>query len=116
MHNKTLEEINRVHIRSVLDKLGIKYSGDSIRESDQTTSGWKIYTRGNYITDFSWKERAMGWPFAVVKNHLKLSAKETFAWFENQFNIKDELIKNKWSPKQKKNKVMRPYSRKRLTE
>ena len=87
MHNETLSRIdNAVPIRSVLDLLWITYRGDTIIEEWKQTHGFKINVRGNYINDFS-KDRAKGWPFAVVKKIKKLSSAETYQWFCENFGI-----------------------------
>ncbi len=111
MNSNAFEEINRLPIKSVLDWLGIKYSGYSIREWDRLTKGWKINPGGNYVNDLS-NDRASGWPFAMVKNYLKLSSKETFAWFETHFGIRGDEYKPKRRQQKISNKIMRkPYSR-----
>ncbi len=116
-------QINQIPIQSILDKLWIKfrYEGNWILwliENERFTNGWKLNVRDNYIHDFSWKWRPIGPPFAFVKQYFNLTANETFKRFETNFNIKDELKrpKNKWSPRQKENKVTRPYSRARLND
>lgn len=85
-NRNTNDRINAIPIRNVLDLLWITYRGDAIIEEWKQTHGLKINVRGNYINDFS-KDRAKGWPFAVVKKLKRLSSAETYQWFCENFGI-----------------------------
>jgi hypothetical protein len=117
-----LQFINQISIKDILDKLWLPYKNLWnwtlwIFENWKITDGRKVNIRENYIHDFSWKNRAIGPPFSVVQKYLNLSTRETFKFFEENFNTKPELInKNKKSKKQKKSMVTTPYSRQRLTK
>ena len=86
-----LENINKSSICMVLDKLWIKYSALNqhmlrLWDGDKLTD-WRIANIiGNYVNDFS-HDRARWWPFAFVKAYLKLTDRETFAWFKDNFWI-----------------------------
>ena len=93
-NRNTNDRINAVPIRDVLDLLWISYRGDTIIEEWKLTGGFKINVRWNYINDFS-KERAKGWPFAVVKKLKSLSSYETYQWFCEHFGIYGDDRKTK---------------------
>jgi hypothetical protein len=105
-----IQTINQCPIQNVLDKLRLPYKDLWnwtlwIFEDWKITNGRKANIRGNYINDFSGKNRARWSPFNLVKEYLNLTTQETFKWFETNYNIKNE------KSFQKKSKVMRPYSR-----
>lgn len=86
------QEIQRLDILLVLDKLWLEYINVWMDEYRiKWTDGWSINTRDNIITDFSSKNRAVWWPFAFVKEYKKFDNKETFEWFDFNFNIWNDL-------------------------
>ena len=86
-----IDDILRIDITDVLDKLWIEYkaSGDTIiLYEDWQYTDWRRWNRSwNYITDFSFNGRAEGNPFAFVRDYLKLSDYETYIWFKDAFNL-----------------------------
>ena len=116
--SKMFHQINQIPILNILSKLGIEYKRIghkiySIKDGDKFADWWIYNETGNFINDFSGKYRARWSPYSFVKQYLELSDKEVFIWFMDSFNIKSDgrPIRNRGSPKQKKNKVIRPYSR-----
>lgn len=103
--------INQIDIRYIFEKLHIWYSkiGDSlfVNDDNKITSWRKCKVNENYINDFSWKWRAVWPPFTFVKRYLKLTDKETFRRFEDNFGIWGEVIKGKktYYPKKEKKKI-----------
>lgn len=85
------EIINQILINSMLDILKIQYISCAnclcLFENWRVTDWWIGNVSENYINDFSWKWRPSWPPFAFVKKYLKLSDKETFDWFEENFGI-----------------------------
>ena len=73
LEDSFVEQINKIPITDILDKLGIHYdvSDASLYENNQSTNGWKVNVDGNYIQDFSWKNRPIWEPFAFVLNYFK---------------------------------------------
>ncbi len=102
--------INQIDISCVFEKLKIWYSkiGNSLFVNDDTgiTSWRKVKISENFINDFSWKWRPSWPPFAFVKKYLKLSDKETFEWFEENFGIWWEMT-NKTKKIYKKREIVR---------
>lgn len=71
-------------------------------EDGKVTGGFKIKLTGNYVNDFT-KDRAKGWPFAVVKKLKRLSSAETYQWFCENFGICwDDRKKKKRKSRNKK--------------
>lgn len=90
------DDIQRVNILLILDKIWLDYVNVGMDEYRMNwTDGWSINIADNIITDFSNKNRAVWWPFAFIKTYLKLDDKETFNWFEENFNIKNQNMKQK---------------------
>jgi len=119
--NRMYDKINQFNILNVLDRLWIQYKKLTnntywIIQDWKLTDWYRINTNSNYVIDFSKGSRAQWPPFSFTKIFLNLTNQETYKRFETNFNIRSELKqpKNKWSPKQKKNKVTIPYSRNRL--
>jgi hypothetical protein len=117
-----LQPINQINIINILDKLWIQYKNlwswtYWIIQDWRLTDWRRINIKNNYIHDFS-KNRAQGWNFAFVKRFLNLTNHETFRRFKENFNIENNNrpYHNRWSPKQKKYKVVEPYTRKRLKQ
>jgi len=111
MSDRTFEDIQRLNILAVLDKLWLEYYKVWIDEYRMRwTDGWSINTADNVITDFSWKWRPVWGPFPFVRDYLKLDNKETFEWFELNFNIWNDLS----YLQRKQMKEKKQYNRKAL--
>jgi hypothetical protein len=84
------ELILQTPIQEILNKLGIKYtvlgSSMGLWEWDKLADWRIVNVIGNYVNDFS-HDRAKWWPFAFVKACLKLTDRETFEWFKDNFWI-----------------------------
>ena len=83
-----VERCNQLKIRDVLDKLWIRYSGNSVYEWDRKTNWWKI--RDNWVFNFSDDSsdynRAVWRAYSFVKKYLKhTERKETINWFKENF-------------------------------
>lgn len=92
--SENFSKIDAICILDILAKIGLEYTGTgntlNLKEHGKETSWWKVNVDWNYINDFNpKKDRAKWWPFAFVKNYLWLSSRETFAWFEENFDIKE---------------------------
>lgn len=110
--SSSYDQINQLPIWQVLSRLGIEFnSSHRIREWGNITSWRKINSQDNYVNDFS-KDRAKGWPFALVKSYLHLSNREAFKWFEEKFWIVDYERKQRKNKNRSSNKSFisyRPY-------
>lgn len=108
--------ISQTSMENILDKLWIKYSRvgfNSLRlwDDGRLTDWWTLNIFGNYVNDFSGKERANGWPFAFVKSYLKLCDKEVFQRFADNFGIENknrDTNKNKKSFNKKRESMKLP--------
>lgn len=92
--------IKQIPIVQVMDKLWITYTKigfDTLGlwDDGKLTDGRTIRISGNYVNDFSGKWRARGWPFTFVKGYLKLSDKETFRWFVDNFHLECQKKQNR---------------------
>lgn len=102
LKESVIEQINKIPITKVLDKLWIKYNSETLKlyhENEETT--WRsIYVKWNSITNFSThKVRNQGWCFAFVYNYykqkngsldIKWNSINTYKFFEDNFWIQSK--------------------------
>lgn len=86
-----LQTIQMVPMKNVLDKIWIissqlGFNSIGLWENDKLTDWWIMNVSKNYVNDFS-HDRPKWWPFAFVKAYLKLTDRETFEWFKDNFWI-----------------------------
>lgn len=113
---KQIRLINAIPIGLVLEKLGVRTSGDGIYWNGELSSGWKVNPVRNYVNDFSHHgERPIGGPFVfalrrfrnrilikepgIEESKLKSKAKsETYAFFADHFGIMPVKAKDRKIP------------------
>ena len=105
LNNDAFQFISVIPMAYVLDKLLISYQKKDgqlyLIQDWKLTDGWTVNIVGNYVNDFS-NDRSRWWPFAFVKSYLKLTDKETFNWFKDNFWIVWSASERKISHKESK--------------
>lgn len=109
--------ISQLPITSVLDKLWIKYSkvGPNclwLWQNWRLTDWWRVKINENYVKDFS-RDRPYGSPYLFVKLYMKLSDKETFQRFADNFDVENRnrnINKKYFNKKREPMKLPKYYS------
>lgn len=93
------DEIKRLSIKEVLDRLWVEYFHKSgaeygIVDQWQKSSGWAFNTEKNIIYDFSHGDRPQGDTFWFVKQYNNYTDEETFKRFSDKFWISTPIQKS----------------------
>lgn len=108
------ELINYTPIDCILDKLHIWYKKSNgnlyLVQDEKLTDWWVVNLSENYVNDFS-HDRPKWWPFAFVKAYLKLTDREVFDRFKDNFWIIWSIARKKVSHKEIKKWLKIQYHR-----
>lgn len=102
-----VERCNQLKIRDVLDKLWIRYSGNSVYEWDRKTNWRKIWDNWvfNFSDDSSDYDRAVWRAYSFVKKYLRhTERKETINRFKENFKEIAERAEENWNKFKKEEK------------